>query len=66
MDETQEETKEDVVVSSVEFRHWRSLCKSNSSILNLLSEFVSLVSNTNNDDEEFEEYDDIDDTHVST
>jgi len=44
-------------VSSVEFRHWKSLCKSNCVMFQLLSDFIQLVS-ADNDDEEYEEIDD--------
>ena len=48
--------KEDSVISTLEFRNWRSLCKSNSSALQTLTELIQLIDTE--DDEDFEEIDD--------
>ena len=48
--------KEDSLLSSQEFRNWRTLSKANSSILQMLTELVQLIDSE--DDEDFEEIDD--------
>ncbi|CDW75365.1 UNKNOWN [Stylonychia lemnae] len=51
------EVKEDNVVKSVEYRLWKSLARSNQSVLDLLCEIIAL-SSSDQDDDEFEEIDD--------
>jgi len=53
------EVKEDNVIKSVEYRLWKSLAKSNQSVLDILCELIALSSNEL-DDDEFEEIDDDD------
>ena len=48
--------KEDKVASSQEFRHWRTLSKANSCVLEIVNEIVQLASV--NEEEEYEEIED--------